>query len=300
MKKFAKKIICIVLVAATIATIFAMTASAGTISYGAGTVSASCLNIRSGASTSYSIAGTMSKGTRVVILEKTTNDWYHINYNGLKGYVAAQYLTNVLTVENFNATGSVTGSSVRLRSGPSLDSGVIATYNAGTVMKVTGINNGWYKLNNNGVIGYMRSDYVEIVSNSNAPSTSVSLMNTRGGEIAQYALQFNGYNYVYGGSSPSGFDCSGLVYYVFGKFGYSMSRRASHQYAYDGVSVSKSELQPGDLVFFSDDGYGVTHVGIFIGGTEFIHASTSRTGVIISDLSTSYYQRVWWGAKRMV
>ena len=87
---------------------------------------------------------------------------------------------------------------------------------------------------------------------------------------------------------------------MYGQFGYSLSRTASQQYKNNGYSVSKSELQQGDLVFFSSNGYSVTHVGIYIGGGQFIHASTSTTGVIISDLNSSYYTRVWFGAKRIV
>ena len=64
--------------------------------------------------------------------------------------------------------------------------------------------------------------------------------------------------------------------------------------------VSKSELQPGDLVFFSSNGSSVTHVGIYIGNGQFVHASTSKTGVIISNLSSAYYLRVWFGAKRIL
>ena len=130
---------------------------------------------------------------------------------------------------------------------------------------------------------------------------------TKGEEIARYACQFEGYDYVYGEETPArGFDCSGLVYYVYKTvYGYSMHRTASTQYRYDGDYVTKSNLQPGDLVFFSSDGSGVTHVGIYVGWGKygedtFIHASTSTTGVIYSDLGSSYYTRVYYGAKRIV
>ena len=136
---------------------------------------------------------------------------------------------------------------------------------------------------------------------SSVSSYTSSGSSSLGQEIANLALSFEGYDYVYGAESPSvGFDCSGLVYYVYGQFGYSLSRTASQQYKNNGVSVSKDELQQGDLVFFSSNGYSVTHVGIYIGDGQFVHASTSTTGVIISDLDSSYYTRVWFGATRIV
>ena len=100
--------------------------------------------------------------------------------------------------------------------------------------------------------------------------------------------------------SPSGFDCSGFVGYVYKQNGYSLKRVASDIYYNNGVSVSKSELQAGDLVFFSNSSESVGHVGIYIGGNQMIHASTSRTGVIISDLGSSYYIQHYVGAKRII
>ena len=90
------------------------------------------------------------------------------------------------------------------------------------------------------------------------------------------------------------------MYYVYGQFGYSIQRTAGRQYYYNGVYVSKSELQPGDLVFFNGDGSGITHVGMYIGDNKFIHASTSATGIKIDDLTSSYYMRTYYGAKRII
>ena len=91
----------------------------------------------------------------------------------------------------------------------------------------------------------------------------------------------------------------GLVYYVYGQFGYSLWRTASTQYANNGWVVSQSELKPGDLLFFgtSDKIY---HVGLYIGNNEFIHACDSKTGVIISSLDSNWGTKSWYGAKRIV
>ena len=125
---------------------------------------------------------------------------------------------------------------------------------------------------------------------------------TLGSEIANYALTFVGYPYVYGGSSPSGFDCSGFTSYVYAQFGISLNRSASNQLD-NGTPVSMSELQPGDLVLFKKSGTGskrASHVGIYIGGNQFVHASTSTVGVIVSNMSDAYYTSGFVGGRRLV
>ena len=102
--------------------------------------------------------------------------------------------------------------------------------------------------------------------------------------------------YVYGGMSPSGFDCSGFVNYVYKLCGYSMSRVASSIYNNNGTYVEKANLQIGDLVFFASNSSSIGHVGIYIGNGQFIHASSSRSrGVIHSTLLEGYYNRYFVG-----
>ena len=173
--KTIKKLVVMVLVLAMTLSMFAITASAaGTIAYGAATVTASALNIRSGPGTTYSILGMVRKNNRVVILERTSEDWYKINYQGTEGYVSTDYLNNILKAENFNATGRVSGNACRMRSRPNTSSSILGTYNAGTKMNVIGINNGWYKVQYNGKTGYMRSDLMTIVGNTTNISKGVS------------------------------------------------------------------------------------------------------------------------------
>ena len=120
--------------------------------------------------------------------------------------------------------------------------------------------------------------------------------------MAAYAKQFVGYPYVYGGASPKGFDCSGFVKYVYAHFGINMSRTASAQMSH-GKSVSMSQLIPGDVVFFKKAGSSASrasHVGIYIGGGKFVHASTPGTGVIISSMSSAYYTSGFVGGRRLV
>jgi len=121
-----------------------------------------------------------------------------------------------------------------------------------------------------------------------------------GQEIVSYAERFLGVPYVYGGTSPSGFDCSGLVYYCYTHYGYSVNRTAA-SLAYNGVSVSKSSLRPGDIILFtSEDGGYVGHTGIYIGGGQFIHAPHTGDVVKVSSLSDSYYTSHYWGARRVI
>ncbi len=122
-----------------------------------------------------------------------------------------------------------------------------------------------------------------------------------GNEIANISKTYVGYKYVYGGASPStGFDCSGLVYYICGRLGCKVNRTADAQ-ANNGVYVEKSNLQPGDLVFFTDykTNQGIGHVGIYIGNNQFVHASTPTSGVIISSLSEASYTKRYVTARRV-
>ncbi|MCM3130905.1 MULTISPECIES: C40 family peptidase [unclassified Paenibacillus] len=107
-----------------------------------------------------------------------------------------------------------------------------------------------------------------------------------------------GTEYKYGGTTLNGFDCSGFTMYVFDKLGIDLPHQSGSQYKM-GKSVSRSEMRPGDLVFFNTSGKGVSHVGIFVGEGKFAHASSSK-GVIISKLDESYYEKRYIGAKRIM
>ena len=317
--KVLKKLLTIVVVVAITASLFTFTASAESIAYGAATVSAQTLNLRSSPSTNSSVVATMSENDIIVILEKTNSEWFYINFRGVTGYASAQYFKDVSTTENFNALGVLISDGVRMRAAPNTSSEVLGTYSRNSEMIVIGINNGWYKARFDGKVGYIRSDNMIIVegyrasstvtsssssssssgSSSGSGSSPSSTARSTGNKIVDYALSFVGSRYVNGGTSPSGFDCSGLVYYVYKNFGYTLSRGAGSQFKNNGTAVSKANLIPGDLVFFSSNGNSVTHVGIYIGDNEFVHASTSSTGVIISNLESTYYSRVWFGARRI-
>jgi cell wall-associated NlpC family hydrolase len=128
------------------------------------------------------------------------------------------------------------------------------------------------------------------------PATTVSPPPAKYGGVVGVAMQYLGVPYAWGGASPSGFDCSGLMMYAYAQIGISLPHNAAMQYNSVGVYVSRDQLQPGDLVFF--DGLG--HVGMYIGGDQFIHSPHTGDVVKISSLNESWYASTYVGAKRVV
>ncbi len=118
-------------------------------------------------------------------------------------------------------------------------------------------------------------------------------------EILNEAAKYLGIKYVYGGSTPDGFDCSGFVKYVFEKCGITLKRTSRDQYASNGVAVEKSQLQPGDLVFFGSGGT-VGHVGIYVGGGEMIHSPSTGKSICYTSINSTYYTEHYIGAKRVI
>ena len=124
---------------------------------------------------------------------------------------------------------------------------------------------------------------------------------TTGSKVVAEAKKYIGVPYKWGGTTTSGFDCSGYTQYVFKKCGVTIGRTTKDQIK-NGTSVSKANLKAGDLVFFKDTYSGCTnpsHVGIYIGGNQFIHASSSK-GVTISQLNSDYYTQHYYGARRVI
>ncbi len=117
--------------------------------------------------------------------------------------------------------------------------------------------------------------------------------------ITVTALSLRGVPYRDGGASPSGFDCSGFTHYVYGQHGVALPRLATDQFDV-GTEVTRTELEPGDLVFFATTASGPSHVGLALGGDEFVHAPSQRGEVRVERLSARYWSRRWIGAKRVM
>lgn len=141
-----------------------------------------------------------------------------------------------------------------------------------------------------------QKDYGLTVDGIVGPQTSRAIKKA---VVAQTAKSYSGVPYVWGGTSPSGFDCSGFTHYVFLKNGIIIPRVSADQY-YAGVWVDKSQLQIGDLVFFTTYKPGPSHVGIYIGNGKFIHASSGAGRITISDMNNPYYKERYIGAKRVI
>jgi cell wall-associated NlpC family hydrolase len=126
--------------------------------------------------------------------------------------------------------------------------------------------------------------------------TSIAIV-SKGSEVADYAHKFLGKPYVYGATGPNAFDCSGLTQYVYRKFGIDISRTTYTQVG-EGVKVNRCDLKAGDLVFFDTEG-STSHVGIYVGDGEFIHAPRSGKPVMVSSLSDGYYSQRYSTARRI-
>ena len=268
---------------------------------GGATVTGSNVRLRSSADTSSTanVITEMAQGTFLLVEEKLSG-WYKVVCNGVEGYVSSDYASFSESLDGTYAFAAATlGTNVNMRSLASTESAVVKTLaGAGSALTVTGVSGQWLKVTDAaGAAGYIRSDLVSYISGVTA---ALTVPQTKGQAIVQTALLYKGYAYTWGGMSPAtGFDCSGFANYVCKQNGITLHRVAQDVYSYDGVWVSKDQLQPGDLLFFGYGPYSVTHMGIYVGNGQMIHASTSSTGVIYSDINSNYYTRMYVGAKRV-
>ena len=314
----------IVLTAMLVVILAAITvfANATELKTGIGIVTAqSGLRLRAAASTDSQVVNTAASGDNVVIIRQK-GDWYLVDYNLDIGYMSADYI-QFKERENVElGYGSVNPYLANLRSGPSTSYGVVAQAESGDKVYIFGFNCGWYKVKYDGITGYIRSDLVTLTevpyenhggsntygggggggsSSSSSDSGSSYSSSSLGEQLAATAKKYIGCAYVFGGTSPSGFDCSGFAQYIYGLYGVSINRTADMQ-LYNGYSVSYSDLAPGDLVFFANTyntSAAASHVGIYIGGGQFVHAANSSSGVKTSYLSEDYYSSRYVGARRI-
>ena len=222
-------------------------------------------------------------------------------------------------------TAYVSTASLKVRAEATTESEVIDSLMLNNEVYIIEELDGWYKIKIGGKIGYVSSQYISdtkteettsrgsssrgdsvtpiestIETAETSEETEANSTGTTGEQIVSYAKQFLGYKYVAGGASPSGFDCSGFTSYVYKHFGISINRTSKDQIK-NGVAVDRSNLQLGDLVVFNgESNKTIGHVGIYVGGGSFIHASNPKGGVKIDSLSSSYYNPRYVGARRLI
>ncbi len=331
--KHTRKLLAAFLLAAMMLTLPVLALEPGTA-----TVKADALRFRAGPSLDSEILDLVYDGSVVEVLEDL-GEWCRVRWNGQEGYMSSQYLVQATVTqpetsaepetpaqsetpaepepsaqpetppepepsaqpetpakeETFPCTGVLTGDAVRFRAGPGLDQEVLGYFFCGNQVSVLAREGDWYQVQSGGTTGYLFAEYVETMAPGETPAVSGDLAKS----VISLAKENLGVPYVYGGTSPEGFDCSGLVYYCFLKSGVKLNRTATGQYQ-QGSYVEKSALQPGDLVFFVSPGTrSIGHVGIYIGDNEFIHASTGSRKIMVSDLTSSYYVTNYYGARRI-
>lgn len=244
------------------------------------------LNIRASASTSSSIVAKLPKSAYIEIIG-TSGDYYKVIYDtkGSVGYCHKSYIS----IQN-ETYGTVTtkGGTMNMRSGASTSSSIIAKLPNKTVLPIISkVNSSWYKVVYGKTVGYVHSDYFKTGSSSSSTTTTSSSRT----EIVNYAKTFLGTYYQWGGNYPTngyGLDCSHFTYQVMKKFGLMNSYMTSANQAAWATPITRSQLQPGDLVFYKSSSTGaVVHVAIYIGNGQVIGANGGDSSVTTSSIAKS-------------
>lgn len=258
------------------------------------------VNFRKGPSTDYASLGKLNKGYKVEYISET-NSWSKVKYNGQTGYVYSKYVAQTSTTSNTQVK-YVNCTSLNVRSGPGTSYSIIKSISTNTKVEVISTNNGWSKIKEGSTTGYVSAKYLSDPQTSSSTSSNTTSTSTSASKLVSYAKSLLGKPYVWGAQGPSSFDCSGFTYYVFKNCANITLPRTSVDQSTYGITVSKSNLKVGDLVFFDTDGANdgnVSHVGIYIGSNQFIHSSSTKGKVVISDF-TNYYNNAFVRAKRVL
>ncbi len=193
----------------------------------------------------------------------------------------------------------INADTLNVRASASVDAEILATLPIGTYSKVNWVEPGWVNIayNGDGLMGFVSDEFVTVHM---GPIPEFDNAGGRG--VIEIAKQYLGVPYVYGGTSPNGFDCSGFVKYVYKQLGYDLYRVAADQMK-NGVAISKENLAPGDLIgFYSSPGGGyIGHIGIYVGEDMMIHAP--RTGDVVKFTSIAddtYHGKRFAGARRII
>ena len=297
-----------------------------------GIVTAYALNIRKGPSTSYERIGSLAEGQKVTVTSTASNGWYKIKTSsGKVGYVSPKYLKVstteadkddkddnenthkgtyvVKTYSKISKVGRVSVSSLNLRTGPSTSYSKKGSLHKGYVVGIVKqYSNGWYQVKlKGGKKGCVDGSYLKITSGTssdlkNGSSLSTGKEDNNDGTVSSSRVQavINMVKRQVGAAGPNSFDCSGLTYYCYKNAAGITLNRSSATQASNGRYVSKSELKPGDLIFFNSGTNRIRHVGMYVGNGQFIHAPSPGKSVKYENLYSSYYVKGYVTARRII
>ena len=250
------------------------------------------LNVRETPDESGKLVGKMSNNAACEVLSEE-GDWIHIKSGKVEGYCHKDYLltgvfARMRAEEIVTSVAEATSGGLRVRTEPNTDCEIITTMAEGEYLEVVEVMDGWIKVLLDDEEGYISSEYAQVRENLDTAITMTELLYGEGVsdvrvELCQYAKQFIGNPYVWGGTSlTKGADCSGFTLSVFKKYGISLPHYSVSQ-SQMGTKVSLSEAKAGDLVFYAK-GNTVNHVAIYLGNGQVVHASSPRTGIKISNV----------------
>lgn len=257
------------------------------------------LKIRQGAGQEYEVLGWLGLGDKVNVISRN-DKWYKINANGIIGFVHSDYLKEVNSnnsISNNNNNNNNNNENItldkgkiinvetnlRVRSSMNVSSNIVGYLTSNQTVDILSKSGDWYKIRFDTYSvkkeGFVQSKYLETFKDT-------STTNNKGSKVVQEAKKYIGIDYLWGGSTPVGFDCSGLTSYVYKKFNINIGRTTWEQIK-NGKVVPISGMKEGDLIFFgsSSDPNNPTHVGIYVGNGSFLHSPKRGEKVTITKLS---------------
>ena len=267
----------------------------GYTNLGMSVISSGNLNIRQEALTDSEVVGILTNHNACELLEDA-GEWYKVTSGKVTGYVNKQYLVTgdeaeAIAEQEIKTVATVNTETLNVRAEKSTEAAVLSQVGNSEAFTVNSVADGWVEISVDDSVGYISQDYVTLAQ---ALPTAKTIEQVKYGDgvsdvrasVVSYALQFVGNRYVWGGTSlENGIDCSGFTMRILGKYGISLPHSSKAQPSY-GTKISASEAKPGDL-FFYGSGRSISHVAIYIGNGQIVHASNKRDGIKVSN---AYYR----------
>lgn len=263
----------------------------GYTNLGMSVISSGNLNIRQEASTDSEVVGILTNHNACELLEDA-GDWYKVTSGKVTGYVSKQYLVigdeaEAIAEQEIKTVVTVNTETLNVRAEKSTEAAVLSQVGNSEAFTVNSVADGWVEISVDDSVGYISQDYVTLAQ---ALPTAKTIEQVKYGDgvsdvrasVVSYALQFVGNRYVWGGTSlENGVDCSGFTMRILGKYGVSLPHSSKAQPSC-GTKISASDAKPGDL-FFYGSGSSISHVAIYIGNGQIVHASNKRDGIKVSN-----------------